>query len=121
MKLKVFLAGLALSLSTTVFASELVSEVNAETRAAIESAMAVNKKAKAAGYEWIWANPTGDMWEKTSGLMTSSKILNQAIEMANAGKDKAAVKVAKYIENAAKQGLEQAELAPKAGPAAYGL
>lgn len=123
MKLKVFLAGLVLSLSTSVFAAKITfnDNVDAETKTAIESAIALNEKVKAAGFEWIWANPTGNLWEKTSSLMTSSKILDQAIEMANAGNKEAAIKAAKYIENAAKQGLKQAELAPTAGPADYGL
>nr|CAA6817698.1 MAG: Unknown protein [uncultured Thiotrichaceae bacterium] len=124
MKLKIFLAGLALCMSTTAFAKEkptLNDDVDAGVKTAVESAIAANKSAKAADVEWIWANPVGDIWEKTRGLMSSTNILDQTIEMANAGKNEAAIKAANYIENAAKQGLEQSKLIPKASPAQYGL
>lgn len=124
MKLKVFLAGLALCMSTSAFAADaptLKEGVDASVKTAIEAALEANKAAKEADVEWIWANPVADIWEKTRGLMTSSRILEQAIELANDGKNDAAIKAANYIENAAKQGLEQAKLVSKAGPAQYGL
>ncbi len=124
MKLKVFLAGLALCMSTSTFAADaptLKEGVDAGVKTAIESALAANKAAQEADVEWIWANPVDDIWEKTRGLMSSSRILEQAIELANDGKNEAAIRAANYIENAAKQGLEQAKLIPKAGPAQYGL
>jgi len=124
MKLKIFLAGLALCISTTAIAADkptLNDGVDAGVKTAIESALAANKLAKEAGVEWIWAAPVGGIWEKTRGLMRSTNILDQAIEMANDGKNEAAIKAANYIENAAKQGLEQSKIMPKAGPAQYGL
>lgn len=124
MKLKVFLAGLTLCMSTSAFAADaptLKDDVDAGAKTAIEAALAANKAVKEAGAEWIWADPVGGIWEKTSGLMDNTEILEQAIELANDGKNEAAIKAANYIENAAKKGLEQAALMPKAGPAQYGL
>lgn len=124
MKLKVFLSSVALCLSSTTFAADaptLKADVDPAVKTAIEAALSANKAAKAVDAEWIWASPVGEIWEKTSGLMSSTKILNQAIEMANDGKNEAAIKAANYIENAAKQGVEQAEVAKKASPAQYGL
>lgn len=124
MKLKVFLAGLAVCMSATAFAADapaLNADVDAGVKTAIESALEANKAAKAAGVEWLWANPVGGIWEKTRGLMSSTRILEQAIELANDGKNEAAIKAANYIENAAKQGLEQATIMKDAGPAKYGL
>ncbi|CAA6803184.1 MAG: Unknown protein [uncultured Thiotrichaceae bacterium] len=124
MKLKVFLAGLTLCMSTSAFAADaptLKEGVDAAVKTAIESALAANKAAKEADVEWIWANPVDNIWEKTRGLMSSTRVLEQAIEMANDGKNDEAIRAANYIENAAKQGLEQAKLIPKASPAQYGL
>lgn len=124
MKLKVFLAGLGLCMSTSAFAADaptLKDDADAGAKTAIEAALEANKAVKEAGAEWIWADPVNGIWEKTSGLMDNTEILEQAIELANDGKNDAAIKAANYVENAAKQGLEQAALMPKASPAQYGL
>lgn len=124
MKIKTLLAGLALCVATSAFAADkptLKDGVDAGAKAAIEAAIAANKAAKDADVEWIWANPVGGIWKKTRGLMSSTRILEQAIELANDGKNEAAIKAANYIENAAKNGLEQAKKAKNAGPAMYGM
>lgn len=124
MKIKALLAGLALCVATSAFAADkptLKDGVDAKAKEAIEAAMAANKAAKDADVEWIWARPVGGIWKKTRGLMSSTRILEQAIERANEGDNEAAITMANYIENAAKQGLDQAKKAKNAGPALYGM
>lgn len=122
MQFKTLLAGLILCITSTVFAADkpiLKDSVDAEVKTAIEAAQAANQAAKIAGVEWVWAKPVRKMW--TGKRQTSTKIIRQAIEMANDGQNADAKKLAAYIENAAKQGLLQAERAKKAGPANYGI
>ncbi|MGB0846798.1 MAG: hypothetical protein ACPGSM_08730 [Thiolinea sp.] len=122
MKIKALLAGLALCVATSAFAADkptLKDGVDAGVKAAIESAMEANKAAKAAKAEWLWAKPVRKMWGK--GKKTSSKVLQDAINLANEGKNDEAKALAAYIENAAKQGVMQAEKMKKAGPAQYGM
>ena len=124
LKIKALLAGMALCVTTSAFAADkptLKEGVDAGAKTAIEAAMAANKAAKAADVEWIWARPVGGIWKKTRGLMSSTRILEQAIELANDGKNDEAIKAANYIANAAKNGIMQAEKAKKAGPALYGM
>jgi hypothetical protein len=125
MKLKVFLAALTLCAANTAFAADvdlgLKDSVDPKAKEAIEAAYEMNKKAQDAGAEWIWAFAQEGIWEQTSELMSSTSVLIQAIEMANEGKTDAAIQAANYIKESAESGLKQAELAPKAGPADYGL
>ncbi|MEZ5537498.1 MAG: hypothetical protein R3F02_17990 [Thiolinea sp.] len=121
MKLKLFLAGVALCFSTTAFAAELNSDVSEDVKNAIVAAAEANGKAKEAGVEWIWAFAQEGIWEQTKELMSSTDVLAQAIDMANEGKNEAAIKAANYIKDVAALGMKQAEIAPKAGPADYGL
>lgn len=123
MKLKVFLAALTLCMSGTVFAVDLGLKDDADPKAreAIEAAYEMNKKAQDAGFEWIWANPIEGVWTKSTRLMSSTSVLVQAIELANEGKTEASITAANYIKASAEAGLKQAEIAPKAGPADYGL
>ncbi|MEZ5448881.1 MAG: hypothetical protein R3E95_21825 [Thiolinea sp.] len=121
MKIKVLFATLALCVAMPVFAEEaptLKDDVDADTKAAIEAAMEANKVAQGTHSEWIWAQPTDDMW--SGSLQDNTQILNQAITMANEGKIEEAKKTAAFVEMAAKQGALQAE-ARKLGPADYGL
>ncbi len=85
---------------------ELKASVPADVKAAIEAATTANAAAKKAGFEWHWEDEN------------ASKHLESAIKAANAGKTEDAMKIAKAVENAGKQGLEQAEKAKTAGPAA---
>ena len=122
MKIKALLAGLALCVATSAFAADkptLKDDVDAGVKAAIEAAVEANKAAKAADAEWLWARPERKMWK--GSRQTSSKVINQAIEMANDGKNDKAKALAEFVTNAAKQGLMQAEKAKKAGPAQYGM
>ena len=122
MKFKALLAGLTLCVATSAFAADkptLKEGVDTEVKAAIEAAQEANKAAKAAGVEWLWAKPVGKMWKGKK--QTNTKIISQAIEMANEGKNDEAKKLATYVANASKQGVMQAEKAKKAGPANYGM
>ena len=121
-KMKALLASLALCVATSAFAADkptLNDNVDAGVKAAIVAAMDANKAAKAAGVEWIWARPVRKMWKGKK--KTASKVLYQAIEMANEGKNDKAKMLAEYVENSAKQGVMQAEKAKNAGPAMYGI
>lgn len=82
---------------------ELSADADAEVKAAIEAADAANAAAKKAGFEWFWKDKP------------ASKHLEDAIKAANDGKKEDAMKLAKTIENAGKQGQEQAEKAKTAG------
>ncbi len=122
MKIHLLFAGLALCIATSAIAADkptLQDGVDAGAKAAIESALAANKAAKAAKVEWLWAKPVRKMWK--GNKKTATKVLEQAIEMANDGKHEDAKKLAAYVENAAKQGVMQADRAAKAGPALYGM
>ena len=85
---------------------ELKADVPADVKAAIEAATTANAAAKKAGFEWHWKD------------QNASKHLDDAIKAANDGKTDDAMKIAKAVENAGKQGVEQAEKAKTAGPAA---
>ncbi|MEZ5476041.1 MAG: hypothetical protein R3E95_00615 [Thiolinea sp.] len=61
----------------------------------------------------MWAEPQRGMWE--GGLRFNSEILDQAIKMANEGKNREAIKTADYIKLAAEAGQKQAELSKDAG------
>ena len=86
----------------------LKADADADVKAAIDAAQAANDAAKKAGFEWNW------------GGKSASKQLEDAIKAANAGKKEDALKIAKAVETAGKQGQEQAEKAKTAGPAAAG-
>ncbi len=81
----------------------LSGDVDAAVKTAIESAQTANDAAKKAGFEWYWKDKP------------ASKHLEDAITAANDGKTEDALKLAKAIENAGKQGQEQAEKAKTAG------
>jgi hypothetical protein len=81
----------------------LNGDVDAAVKTAIESAQTANDAAKKAGFEWYWKDKP------------ASKHLEDAIIAANDGKTEDALKLAKAIENAGKQGQEQAEKAKTAG------
>lgn len=85
---------------------ELKAKVDADVKAAIEAAGTANTAAKKAGFEWYWDDAT------------ASEHLDAAIKAANDGKKDDAMKIAKAIEIAGTQGLEQAEKAKNAGPVA---
>lgn len=123
MKLKVFLATLVLCAANTAFAADLglKDSVDPKAKEAIEAAFEMNSKAQEVGFEWIWAFPQEGIWTKTKALMSSTSVLAQAVELANEGKTEEAITAANYIKGSAEEGLKQAELAPKAGPADYGL
>lgn len=128
MNFKALLAALALSLMASVaFAAEekkaeakadakpaeakadaveLKADVDADVKAAIEAAKTANDAAKKAKFEWFW------------GGKPASKHLEDAIKAANDGKKEDAMKIAKAVENAGKQGQEQAEKSKTAGPVA---
>lgn len=110
MNLKALFAALALSLMASVaFAAdkiELKADVDAEVKAAIESAKTANDAAKKASFEWYW------------GGKPAGKHLEDAIKAANDGKNDDAKKIAKAVETAGIQGQEQAEKAKTAGPIA---
>ncbi len=117
MKLKALLAGLALCVATTVFAEDkpkptLNEGVDAAAKTAIEAAQAVNKQAKEANVEWVWAEPQRGLWE--GALMNNSDIIEQAIVKANEGKNEEAIKAAEFVKMAAEAGLKQAEVAKTA-------
>lgn len=84
---------------------ELKADADAEVKAAIEAATAANDAAKKAGFEWFWKDKP------------ASEHLQDAIKAANEGKKEDAIKLAKAVELAGKQGVEQAEKAKTAGPA----
>ena len=83
---------------------ELKADADADVKTAIEAAETANSAAKKAGFEWFWKDKP------------ASKHLEDAIKAANEGKKEDALKLAKTIEAAGKQGLEQAEKAKTAGP-----
>lgn len=126
MNLKALFAAVALSvMASTVWAAEekkvaeakpaeaakteekvtLKADADAEVKAVIEAAQTANDAAKKAGFEWYW------------GGMSAGKQLEVAIKAANDGKKEDAMKIAKLVEIAGKQGQEQAEKAKTAGPA----
>jgi colicin import membrane protein len=82
----------------------LNADADAEVKAAIEAAEAANSAAKKAGFEWFWKDKP------------ASAHLEDAIKAANEGKKEDALKLAKAIETAGKQGQEQAEAAKKVAP-----
>lgn len=82
----------------------LNADADAEVKAAIEAAEAANSAAKKAGFEWFWKDKP------------ASDHLQDAIKAANEGKKEDALKLAKAIETAGKQGQEQAEAAKKVAP-----
>lgn len=86
----------------------LKADADADVKAAIDAAQTANDAAKKAGFEWFMSG-------KPAG-----KLLEDAIKAANDGKKEDALKIAKAVENAGKQGQEQAEKAKTAGPAAAG-
>lgn len=122
MKIKAFFAATMFCVATSAFAGDAPSfkeGVDADAKAAVETAIEANKAASKAKGEWFWAKPVRKMW--TGSKMTNGKILDQAIEMVNEGKNDEAKAVASFIEMAVTQSQEQAKLAPKAGPALYGM
>ena len=122
MNVKTLAVAAILSWSANTIAGDaptLNDGVDAEVKAAVESAITANKAAKEVNAEWVWADPINEMW--TGSLQDNSKILDQVIEMANAGKNEEAKKTAVFIEMSAKAGVEQAAKAKAAGPALYGL
>ena len=82
----------------------LNDSVSAELKASIAAAEKANKASAKAGFEWFWSDKSG------------SEHVQEAIKLANAGEDKKAMQLAKLIELAGKQGLEQAEKSKKAKP-----
>ena len=82
----------------------LNDNVSAELKAAIEAADKANKASAKVGFEWFWSDKSG------------TEHVQEAITLANAGEDKKAMQVAKLVELAGKQGLEQAEKSKKAKP-----
>ena len=82
----------------------LNDSVAADLKSAIEAADKANKAAAKAGFDWFWDEKSG------------AEHLQEAIKLANAGEDKKAMQLAKLVELAGKQGLEQAAKAKKAGP-----
>ena len=85
---------------------ELKAKVEADVKAAIEAAGTASTAGKKAGFEWYWDDAT------------ASEHLDAAIKAANDGKKDDAMKIAKAVEIAGTQGLEQAEKAKNAGPVA---
>lgn len=83
---------------------ELKADADAEIKAAIEAAQAATTAAKKSGFEWYWKDKS------------ASQHIEEAITAANEGNKEEALKLAKTIENAGKQGQEQAEKAKTAGP-----
>lgn len=84
---------------------ELKADADADAKAAIAAATAANDAAKKAGFEWFWKDKS------------ASEHIQDAIKAANEGKKEDAIKLAKTVEAAGKQGIEQAEKAKTAGPA----
>ena len=82
----------------------LNDSVSAELKATIAAAEKANKASAKAGFEWFWSDKSG------------SEHVQEAIKLANAGEDKKAMQLAKLVELAGKQGLEQAEKSKKAKP-----
>jgi hypothetical protein len=82
----------------------LNDSVSAELKASIAAAEKANKASAKAGFEWFWSDKSG------------SEHVQEAIKLANAGEDKKAMQLAKLVELAGKQGLEQAEKSKKAKP-----
>lgn len=82
----------------------LNADADAEVKAAIEAADAANSAAKKAGFEWFWKDKP------------ASDHLQDAIKAANDGKKEDAMKLAKAIETAGKQGQEQAAAAKTVAP-----
>ncbi|MEE9309724.1 MAG: hypothetical protein V3U64_01765 [Cocleimonas sp.] len=92
MNLKLVLATLALSLTTSAMAGGAAD--------AIKAAKAAKKEAAAAGFEWR------DM----------KKMIKKAEALAKDGKEKKAIKVANTVVMHSKAALKQAALAKSAGP-----
>ncbi len=82
----------------------LNADADAEVKAAIEAAETANSAAKKAGFEWFWKDKP------------ASDHLQDAIKAANDGKKEDAMKLAKAIETAGKQGQEQAAAAKTVAP-----
>lgn len=117
MKLKLLLAASLLTFASSSFAKDaptLNDTVKAEVKSAIEAAQASAKALKAAKVEWFWAK--GKNIGVKGKKVTHSKLVNQAIELANDGKNEDALKIATYIETTAKAAMKQAELAKNAAP-----
>ncbi len=92
MNLKLVLATLAFSLTTSAMAGGAAD--------AIKAAKAAQKEAKAVGFEWR------DM----------GKMIKKAEKLAKAGKGKKAIKIANTVVMHGKAALKQAAVAKSAGP-----
>lgn len=117
MKLKLLLAASLLTFSGANFAKDaptLNDKVDTEVKAAVEAAQTTVKALKAAKVEWFWAK--GKNIGVKGKKVTHSKLVNQAIGLANDGKNDEALKITAYIESTAKAALKQAEVAKNAGP-----
>ncbi|HPE60687.1 MAG TPA: hypothetical protein PLB10_10135 [Thiolinea sp.] len=121
MRFSALCAGLLLFSAALVQAADekpvLKDDVNAGVKAIIESAQEANRQAAEAGLEWFWAQPSDGMWEGAN--MDNGKILDQAITMANEGKNIAARKAAAFVENCARKAMESAIKNKGAGPSDY--
>ncbi len=82
----------------------LNDSVNSDLKKAIEAADTATKAAVKAGFEWFWEDKS------------ASEHVQEAIKLANEGETDKALKIAKLVELAGKQGLEQAKKSKKAGP-----
>lgn len=117
MKLNIILAAALLSLSSTVMAKDKVTlneGVDADVKAAVESAQTLAKQAKAEKLEWFWAK--GAAINVKGKKLTTSKLMTQAIKLANDGKNDEAKKIASFIEKTVTAAIKQAEIAKNAGP-----
>lgn len=122
MKIKTLFAAMTLCVATSASAGDaptLKDGVDAGVKAAIEAAQAANKEAKGMDVEWWWLNPVNELW--SGSKQTNSHIIDQAITLANEGKNDEAKKAADFIATSAKSAVEQAQSAKNAGPARYGM
>ncbi|HPQ96468.1 MAG: hypothetical protein KDI44_07550 [Thiothrix sp.] len=95
----------------------LKDDVEASVRSAIESAQEANGQAAEAGLEWFWAQPSEGLWEGAN--MDNGKILDQAIAMANEGRNEEARKAAAFVESCAGEAMASALKNKGAGPEDY--
>lgn len=98
MRIKLVLATLALSLTTTLTMSTAIAGGSALD--AIKAARAAQKEAKAVGFEWT----------------AMGKMVKKAEALAKEGKDKKAIAIANAVVKHGKAALKQAALAKSAGP-----
>lgn len=82
----------------------LKADADPEVKKLIEEAKTANDAAKAAQFEWYWAN------------YTASEHLDKAIKAANEGNKEEAMKIAKLVKIAGEQGQKQAEAAKTVKP-----